>query len=76
MFRNKNQWNTQKLSISTETLKNIIKLVNNIRWARRALQTNSIADTLKEFIINKIQYFEDIKNPKMNMKQEWTTFKA
>lgn len=51
----------KKLSISTETLKNIIKLVNNIRWARRALQTNSIADTLKEFIINKIQYFEDIK---------------
>ncbi|WP_412031680.1 ATP-dependent helicase [Metamycoplasma buccale] len=52
----------KELKISNETLKNIASLINEIIWARRALQTNSIFLTLKELMINRIKYFEEIKN--------------
>ncbi|WP_369085799.1 ATP-dependent helicase [Metamycoplasma spumans] len=51
-----------ELQISISTLKNIASLINEIRWARRAIQTNPIYLTLKEFMINRIKYFEEIKN--------------
>ncbi len=50
-----------ELRISFDTLKNLADLINQIRWARRAIQQNSIHVTLKEFIVNKIKYFEQIK---------------
>ncbi|WP_405311783.1 ATP-dependent helicase [Metamycoplasma faucium] len=51
-----------ELKIHSETLKNIAKLINEIRWARRALQSNPIHSTLKEFMINRINYFDEIKS--------------
>ncbi|MDC8963096.1 ATP-dependent helicase [Metamycoplasma hyosynoviae] len=50
-----------KLGISVETIKNIAILINAIRYARSALKNNSISLTIKDFMINKIGYFEDIK---------------
>ncbi|AXE61011.1 ATP-dependent DNA helicase [[Mycoplasma] phocae] len=50
-----------RLKISVETLKNIAGLINEIRWAKRAIQQNSIHITLKELIFNRIKYFEEIK---------------
>ena len=50
------------LKIHNETLINIASLINEIRWARRAMQTNPIHSTLKEFMINRINYFEEIKS--------------
>ncbi|TPR53854.1 ATP-dependent helicase [Metamycoplasma neophronis] len=52
----------KELRISMDTLKNIANLINEIRWARRAIQTNPIHLTLKEFMLNKIKYFEEFKN--------------
>ncbi|MBN0970479.1 ATP-dependent helicase [Mycoplasma phocoeninasale] len=50
-----------KLRISVDTLKNIASLINEIRWAKRAIQQNSIHLTLKELIFNRLKYFEEIK---------------
>ncbi|RMA78528.1 DNA helicase-2/ATP-dependent DNA helicase PcrA [Metamycoplasma subdolum] len=50
------------LKLSNTILKNLAELINNIRWAKRALQINPIHSTLKELIINRIGYFEEIKS--------------
>lgn len=52
----------KELHISGDTLKNLANFINEIRWARRAIQTNAIHLTIKELIVNKIKYFDEIKN--------------
>ncbi|MGX9388750.1 MULTISPECIES: UvrD-helicase domain-containing protein [unclassified Mycoplasma] len=51
----------ETLSISTTTLQKLASLINDIRWARAALKTNSISSTLKEFMYKKINYFDTFK---------------
>ncbi|ENY69377.1 ATP-dependent helicase [Metamycoplasma auris 15026] len=50
------------LHISSITIQQIANLVNNIRWARVALKSNSISIMLKEFMLQVIGYFEPFKN--------------
>ncbi|MCV3733783.1 ATP-dependent helicase [Mycoplasma enhydrae] len=50
------------LRVSNLTITKLATLINAIRWARKALKTNSISDTLKEFMINTIKYFEIFKS--------------
>ncbi|VEU55802.1 ATP-dependent helicase [Metamycoplasma orale] len=64
------------LKLPTDTLKNIASLINSIRWARRALLTNDIHSTLKELMINKIQYFEEIKKSKEEYENRMENFNS
>ncbi|AWX42532.1 ATP-dependent DNA helicase UvrD/PcrA [Metamycoplasma cloacale] len=66
----------QELNLPLETLKNIASLVNNIRWARKAIHTNKIHLTLKELMINKIQYFEEFKKNEEEYEEKMNNFSS
>ncbi|WP_334199136.1 ATP-dependent helicase, partial [Mycoplasma struthionis] len=66
----------QNLFISLPTLKNLADLINHIRWARQAIQTNPINLVLKEFMINGIKYFDEIKKSEEEYQSRMDNFNS
>ncbi|AWX69480.1 ATP-dependent helicase [[Mycoplasma] anseris] len=66
----------RNLKISIETLRNIAQFINQIRWARRALEINNINLTLKELMIHRIKYFEEIKKSQEEYEERLNNFNS
>ncbi|TPE57771.1 ATP-dependent DNA helicase [[Mycoplasma] falconis] len=65
-----------ELKISMETLKRIAELINHIRWARKAIETYPIDLALRELMINKIHYFDEIKKSEEEYQNRMENFES